>query len=89
MDVEQHLREASGDNRIICGAKETVKRSDEIKAVVFASNTPDDIVSHVTEELGGDVDVQHFDGNNSELGSICGKPFTVSTVGITEADESV
>jgi large subunit ribosomal protein L30e len=87
MTVEEMLKAAINDERAIFGAKESVKYAEDLEAVVVAANTPEDIRSPVEEaadEAG--VAVEVFNGTNKELGSLCGKPFAVSTIGVREAD---
>ncbi|MDY6777161.1 MAG: ribosomal L7Ae/L30e/S12e/Gadd45 family protein [Candidatus Nanohaloarchaea archaeon] len=86
MSVREHVQEASQEDRVVVGTKETLKHVDELEEVVIASNTPDGIVADVEEAAEtNDVDVEVFDGSNADLGSLCGRPFAATTIGIREA----
>lgn len=89
MSIEKEIKQAAKEERTIIGSKETLKNKEELEKVVIASNAPEEIVKKIDEELGEGVEILNYQGNNKELGSLCGKPFTVATVGIKEPETLV
>jgi large subunit ribosomal protein L30e len=73
------------------GYKTTIKalRSGKAKMVLIASNTPPLRKSEVEYyAMLAKCNVHHYAGNNSELGTACGKFYRVSMVSITDAGDS-
>ena len=70
----------------IIGAKEIGKaiKAGKVKKVVVAKNCPKSLV----EKLGN-VKVEVFDGDQSQLGTKIGKPFPVAMVGLKDAYEEI
>jgi large subunit ribosomal protein L30e len=59
------------------------------KAFVLAANTPDETRIKITEfAKKSNVPVIVFPGNTMELGSVCGKPFSVSVLSIYDPGNS-
>jgi len=59
------------------------------KAFVLAKNTPEETrirVSDYAKKSG--IPVVEFDGSTMELGSVCGKPFSVSVLSVYDAGTS-
>jgi ribosomal protein L30E len=64
----------------VVGAREIVKaaRAGKIKHVVVAANCPEFLLSSLQ---GLNVNVEKFEGDESQLGTKLGKPFPVAMVG--------
>jgi large subunit ribosomal protein L30e len=75
MNLERSLRKAIKEGEVWIGCRRTEKAVKEGKAklVIFASNSP---------RKNFDAPTYSFDGTNVELGSLCGKPFSVSALAI-------
>ena len=59
------------------------------KIFVVASNTPADIKGKISEYAKkANIPVLEFPGNTLELGSVCGKPFSVSVLSVYEEGNS-
>lgn len=59
------------------------------KIFVVASNTPADIKNKVSEYAKkANIPVIEFPGNTLELGSVCGRPFSVSVLSVYDAGNS-
>ena len=59
------------------------------KLFVLASNTPMEVRDSIIKySKASEIPIIIFEGNNMELGSICGKPFSVSVLSIYEAGNS-
>lgn len=73
------------------GYKTSVKalRSSKAKMVIISSNLPPLRKSEVEYyAMLAKCQVHHFSGNNSDLGTACGKFFRVSMVAITDPGDS-
>lgn len=89
MNIKKQIKKASKDGRTFIGSKETIKNNEEMEKVILASNTPQEIVKKITDKLSDEAEVVTFEGSNKELGSVCGKPFNVTTVGIKRKERLV
>ena len=83
---EELIKRAVKKKRIILGYKKVVKMlklHSDISTVILAKNTPPEMrreIEHLAKLSQTPVEI--FDGSGNELGSICGKPFPVTVVGI-------
>ncbi len=87
VNVEKALRKAMKTGKVFLGSKRTIKalKSGEAKLVIVAENCPEEVRLKIKNF---DVPVVEFNGNNMELGAICGKPFSVAALAIADAGES-
>ena len=71
----------SKDSKMIIGAKEIAKgvKNGTIKKVVVAKNCP----KSAAEKLGN-VKIDMFEGDQTQLGTKLGKPFPVAMVGFSD-----
>ena len=91
MDAGKSIRTAVDTGKVILGERETLRavKNGDVKLVILASNCP----SALKEELMfctkiSSVHVYEYPGSSRELGSACGKPFTVLMLGVVEAGDS-
>ena len=64
-------------------------RLNKSKMVIVASNTPAIRKSEIEYyAMLAKAQVHHFSGNNSDLGTACGKFYRVSVVSVTDAGDS-
>lgn len=86
IDIGRALKIADSTGKVVFGERETEKavRSGEAQLVIVASNYKNDFLT------SGDhgVKTHMFKGNNMELGALCGKPFSVSTLAIIDKGSS-
>jgi large subunit ribosomal protein L30e len=85
IDITRALKTASTTGDVRFGLAETKKsmKNGEAKLVVVASNCPEkDALSSAGHK------VLMFEGTNVELGSACGKPFSISALAIVSPGES-
>lgn len=87
MDLDTEIGKAAREDRVVVGFNETFKKLDSLDSVVLASNAPVELAEKIRKEAGEDK-ILEFDGNNEDLGSICGKPFSASVVGLEEEDST-
>ncbi len=85
IDISRALKTAITTGKVEFGVDQTLKavKGGKAQMVVLARNCP-------CEDLIGDLDVKvHvYDGNNMELGALCGKPFSVSALVIIDKGTS-
>ena len=86
IDIGRALKSAISTGKVEFGVDQTTKAVKDGKAqmVILARNCP-------SAELKGDIGVKvHvYDGNNMELGALCGKPFSVSALVIIDKGSSI
>lgn len=85
VDISRALKAAISTGKVEFGIDQTQKavKSGKAQMIVISSNCP-------SEELvnNKDVKVHVYDGNNMELGAMCGKPFSVSALAIIDKGTS-
>lgn len=85
IDISRALKTAITTGKVEFGVDQTLKavKGGKAQMVVLARNCP-------CKDLTGDLDVKvHvYDGNNMELGALCGKPFSVSALVIIDRGTS-
>ncbi len=91
MDAGKSIRAAVDTGKVILGERETLKavRNGDVKLVVMASNCPPALkekLAHHAKISGAHV--YEYPGSSLELGSVCGRPFVVSMLGVLEAGDS-
>jgi len=81
--IENEIKKASEQGKIVIGARAVLKelRSGNLKTVVISSNCPFSRDFRKYAELSG-TELVEFGGTGKQLGTVCGKPFPISTVGI-------
>ncbi len=82
-EVETIIRTVLKSGGYRLGSKSTLKslQRGEAKAVIVASNCPEEVLEKIKSY---DVKILVYDGTNMELGALCGKPFSVAAMAITE-----
>ncbi len=85
MDLNKALRTAAKSGKLLFGADQAMKaiETKEAKLIVVASNSPNPELKEQSE-----IPFMDFPGTNMELGSACGKPFSISVVTILDPGES-
>jgi len=85
-DVEAVVRRVLKTGKYYLGSKRTIKalKSGEAKIIVVAKNCPEEVLEEIKKF---DVPVLVYSGTNMELGALCGKPFSVAAMAITEEIE--
>ncbi len=81
----EEIRKAIREGKVIIGTDRTIKfiMNGKISKVVIAKNCPENIrkrLEYYSKIYG--IEIVEFDGNNKELGTFCGKPFSISVMGI-------
>jgi large subunit ribosomal protein L30e len=89
MDVEKILKKAL-KGKVYLGSKRTIKalKRKEAKLVIISSNCPKEIKEKI-EKYKGEVPVLIYPGTNMELGAACGKPFSVASLAVIDAEDLI
>jgi large subunit ribosomal protein L30e len=79
MKVEEIVKKALKENRIIFGYRESLKyiRNNTPEVVIIAKNAPEKIRKVI---LNSNVKFIIFEGSSKELGTICGRPHPITTI---------
>lgn len=91
MDVDRGIRVAVDTGNVTLGSDKSVQglKLGKGKLVIIAENCPREIredVMHYSQL--SDIPVYDYEGTSVELGSVCGKPFTVATLIIKDPGDS-
>ncbi|MDR1690326.1 MAG: 50S ribosomal protein L30e [Candidatus Methanoplasma sp.] len=85
IDISRALKSAITTGKVEFGVDQTEKaiKAGKAQMIILARNCP-------SKMLTGDVDVKvHvYEGNNMELGALCGKPFSVSALAVIDKGSS-
>ena len=83
--VNEQIKEAIASNNAIIGTRNVLKsiKTGELESVVLASNCPDEVKKDVIHysKVGGTT-VNEFNGTGKDLGTFCGKPFSIAVLAI-------
>jgi len=79
MNVEEMIRKAIRENRVLFGYRECLKyiRNNVPEVVIIAKNAPERIRKVI---LSSNVKVIVFEGSSKDLGTICGRPHPITTL---------
>jgi large subunit ribosomal protein L30e len=89
--INSKLQLVMKSGKTALGYKTTIKalRANKAKMVIISSNTPALRKSEVEYyAMLAKCAVHHYAGNNSDLGTACGKFFRVSMVSVTDSGDS-
>ena len=91
MDIERGIRVAVDTGKVILGSNKSIQaiKLGNGELVVMAANAPKNLKEDIEiySKLS-EMPVYVFDGSSVDLGSICGKPFTVSVLVVQEPGDS-
>ena len=91
MDIERGIRVAVDTGKVILGSNKSTQaiKLGKGELVVIAANAPKDVKEDIeTYSKLSDMPVYTFEGSSVELGSICGKPLTVTVLVVLEPGDS-
>ena len=86
IDIGRALKSAIATGEVAFGVDQTEKavKSGKAQMVILANNCPSEALTG--SDIG--VKVHLFEGNNMELGALCGKPFSVSALAVIDKGTS-
>ncbi|MBI5460210.1 50S ribosomal protein L30e [Methanobacterium sp.] len=91
MDVERGIRVAVDTGNVTLGSSKTIQalKLGKGKLVIIAENCPKEVTEDVMQYSKlSQIPVYTFQGTSVDLGSVCGKPFTVATMMVNDPGDS-
>lgn len=91
MDVDRGIRVAVDTGDVTLGSEKSIQslKLGKGQLVVVAANSPKEILEDVEYYAKlSDIPFYTYEGSSVELGSVCGKPFTVATLMINDPGDS-
>ena len=91
MDVDRGIRVAVDTGSVTLGSEKTIQalKLGKGKLVIIAENCPREIREDVEQYSQlSEIPVYTYEGTSVDLGSVCGKPFTVATMIISDPGDS-
>jgi large subunit ribosomal protein L30e len=87
INVDRALRSSLRTGKVVLGSNRTVEAglSGQAKLIIYAADCPDEVRMQL-ETM--DLPVYGYQGMGKDLGSACGKPFSVATLAIIEPGDS-
>jgi len=87
IDIAKSLRAVVRDGSVSIGARNTLKsvRRGEAQLILLASNCPEKFRDGIKLES---IPAVNLEVNSVELGSMCGKPFTISMLAVIDPGSS-
>lgn len=85
VDISRALKAAITTGKVEFGVEQTEKaiKTGKAKMIILSRNCPSQVLTGTI-----DVKVHVFEGNNMELGALCGKPFSVSALAVIDKGTS-
>jgi len=90
MNLTTLIQEKVKSNEVVIGYNAVLKllKKGKPKMVIIANNIPKEKKEVLIHNANlSKVEVKEFDGDNVNLGLVCGKPFTVSALAIKGSDK--
>lgn len=86
IDISKALKAAITTGKVEFGVDQTEKavKAGKAQMIILANNCPSETLT--SADIG--VKVHVYDGNNMELGALCGKPFSVSALAVIDKGTS-
>ena len=91
MDVERGIRVAVDTGNVTLGSSKTIQalKLGKGKLVIIAENSPKEVTEDVMQYSKlSEIPVYTFQGTSVDLGSVCGKPFTVAAMMVNDPGDS-
>ena len=87
MDIKRALRNARETGKVTIGFRETLKQANKgkVKLAIVAKNCPPKDLEVLKKKK---VPIYTYNGNNAEFGAACGKPFSISSLGVVDGGKS-
>ena len=89
MDMIREIKDAIGTGAVTIGSRTTLSACarGEVSLVLLSANCPSDLVSNIVEKHP-EVVLHQLAMVNRDLGTACGKPFSVAAIGVKDAGSS-
>lgn len=86
IDIGRAIKIAESTGKVVFGERETEKavRAGKALMIILASNCKNEFLSSSSHG----IKIYRYNGNNMELGAVCGKPFSVSALAVLDKGSS-
>lgn len=86
IDLGRAIKAAATTGKVVYGVQQAEKaiNSGDAKIVIISANCP----SEFLQSGNHNVKVYKYEGNNMDLGALCGKPFSVSALAVIDKGTS-
>ena len=91
MDVDRGIRVAVDTGDVTLGSEKSIQslKLGKGQLVIVAQNAPKDIIEDVEYYAKlSEIPYYIYEGTSVDLGSVCGKPFTVATLIVNDPGDS-
>jgi large subunit ribosomal protein L30e len=91
IDINKAIATTVRTGKVFLGTKNTVEnaKTGKVKLIIVAANCPKGTRRDIEYYCGfSDVPLITYTGTSRDLGTACGKPFTVSALAVREAGDS-
>ena len=91
MDVDRGIRVAVDTGDVTLGSEKSIQslKLGKGQLVIVAQNAPKDIIEDVEYYAQlSEIPYYIYEGTSVDLGSVCGKPFTVATLIVNDPGDS-
>jgi large subunit ribosomal protein L30e len=87
INVDRALRSSIRTGKVMLGSNKTIDAglSGQAKLIIYAADCPQDVRMQLETV---DVPVYSYQGMGKDLGSACGKPFSVAALAVIEPGDS-
>lgn len=87
INIDRALRSSIRTGKVVLGSNRTVETglSGQAKLIIYAADCPQDVRDRLESV---DIPIYSYQGMGKDLGSACGKPFSVATLAIIEPGDS-
>jgi large subunit ribosomal protein L30e len=87
INVDRALRSSIRTGKVMLGSNKTIDAglSGQAKLIIYAADCPQDVRMQLETV---DVPVYSYQGIGKDLGSACGKPFSVAALAVIEPGDS-
>ncbi|MCS7097669.1 MAG: 50S ribosomal protein L30e [Candidatus Methanomethyliaceae archaeon] len=90
MDLAKELKVAMNTGKVEIGYRTTIKAINRkhAKLIIMASNIPEKMAIKIKQAAGNSIPIFTFPGSSWDLGSVCGRPHTITSIAIIDPGES-
>ncbi len=88
---ESELKLLLKSGKVILGSRKVIKnlKLGKLKLVIIASSLRNDLKEDIrTYAKFSDIPIYEYPGSGKDLGTLCGKPFKISTIGVIDFGDS-
>ncbi|MBN2331401.1 MAG: ribosomal L7Ae/L30e/S12e/Gadd45 family protein [Candidatus Aenigmarchaeota archaeon] len=85
MSSDKVIKEALKEGKVSIGRSAVLRmlKRGSLQSVIHASNCPDGTMRDLRFYAGmSKVEIERFKGDSASLGQLCGKPFSITVLGI-------